>query len=221
LSSGDGGWIHLAPHVADLLASNGYFVVGFNVKRYLTSFTQGDTTLRVQDEPGDYRVLAGFASRASRKKPILIGASVGAGLSVLAATDPDTKAAIAGVVGLGIPELNELGWRWRDSIIYLTHRVPDEPTFSVMAVIGAVCAGSARRDLLHARRFRAGARRAAAVWTPPASRSSSGSCARPTTGSATICRSSIAGCSTPSSGSGSSPCADRPCPSGSVLPCPP
>src|SRR4029434_1283585 len=102
-----------ALHVADALARNGYFVVGFDVKQYLTSFTQGDSTLRTRDEPGDYRVLAEFAGRASRKKASLIGASVGAGLSVLAATDPHTKTAIAGVVGLGIPELNELGWRWR------------------------------------------------------------------------------------------------------------
>ncbi len=58
VSSGDGGWIHLAPHVAELLRANGYFVVGFDVRGYLTSFTSGNTTLRPQDEPGDYRVLA-------------------------------------------------------------------------------------------------------------------------------------------------------------------
>jgi type IV secretory pathway VirJ component len=32
VSSGDGGWIHLGPHVAELLAANGYFVVGFDAK---------------------------------------------------------------------------------------------------------------------------------------------------------------------------------------------
>src|SRR6187549_308185 len=30
LSSGDGGWIHLAPHVAELLAQCGYRVIGFD-----------------------------------------------------------------------------------------------------------------------------------------------------------------------------------------------
>src|SRR5438874_10645888 len=25
--------------------------------------------------------------------------------------------------------MNELGWRWRDAVIYLTHRSPNEPTF--------------------------------------------------------------------------------------------
>jgi hypothetical protein len=63
---------------------------------------------------------------------------VGAGLSVLAATDPQTKRAIAGVLGLGLPNLSELGWRWKDSLIYLTHGVPNEPTFSAAAIAGRV-----------------------------------------------------------------------------------
>ena len=32
ISSGDGGWIHLGPHVAEVLAAKGYFVVGFDAK---------------------------------------------------------------------------------------------------------------------------------------------------------------------------------------------
>jgi len=138
VSSGDGGWIHLGPHVAETLAANGFFVVGFDVKAYLESFTAGNVTLRPEDEPGDYRVLADFAARGTTKRPILIGASEGAGLSVLAATDPQTQRAIAGVLGLGLPDLNELGWRWKDSLIYLTHALPNEPTFSAAAIVGRV-----------------------------------------------------------------------------------
>ena len=37
-----------------------------------------------------------------------------------------------------MPITNELGWRWRDSLIYITHGVPNEPTFSTLAVIGQV-----------------------------------------------------------------------------------
>lgn len=136
VSSGDGGWIHLGPHVAETLAARGFFVVGFDVKAYLESFTSGKSTLEAQDEPGDYKVLADYASRTTHRKPILIGVSEGAGLSVLAATDPATQRVILGVIGLGLPDTNELGWRWRDAIIYLTHRVPDEPTFSTAAVVG-------------------------------------------------------------------------------------
>lgn len=135
VSSGDGGWVHLAPHVADLLAERGYFVVGFDSKAYLESFTAGGQTLRDADEPGDYRVLAAFASRATGRKPVLIGVSEGAGLSVLAATDPGTRESIAGVVGLGLPDINELGWRWRDAIIYVTHGTPAEPTFSTKTIV--------------------------------------------------------------------------------------
>ena len=87
VSSGDGGWIHLAPHVADVLSARGFFVVGFDVRAYLESFTSRRSTLRPEQEPGDYEVLAALARKTTGKKPILIGVSEGAGLSVLAATD--------------------------------------------------------------------------------------------------------------------------------------
>ena len=135
VSSGDGGWMHLAPHVADVLAARGFFVVGFDTKAYLQSFTSGSSTLRPEDEPGDYRVLADYAAGGSSAKTILIGVSEGAALSVLAASDAVTKQAIAGVIGLGLSDRNELGWRWKDSMIYLTHGVPKEPTFSVAALV--------------------------------------------------------------------------------------
>lgn len=135
VSSGDGGWIHLGPYVAETLAANGFFVVGFDAKAYLQSFTTAKGTLRLEDEPGDYKVIVDFAARGSTSRPILIGVSEGAGLSVLAATDPQTKSAIAGVIGLGLPSVTELGWRWKDTVIYLTHGAPDEPSFSTAAVV--------------------------------------------------------------------------------------
>jgi fermentation-respiration switch protein FrsA (DUF1100 family) len=131
VSSGDGGWIHLAPHVAETLAARGYFVVGFDVKAYLESFTAGGHTLGVDDVPRDYGALVDFAARGSPTRTILIGVSEGAGLSVLAAVDPAMQRRVAGVVALGLPDRNELGWRWKDSLIYVTHGVPNEPTFSV------------------------------------------------------------------------------------------
>lgn len=138
VSSGDGGWIHLGPHVAEVLAAKGCFVVGFDVKAYLESFTSGKVTLRPEDEPGDYKVLADFAARGATQKPVLIGVSEGAGLSVLAAADPQTKRSVAGVLGLGLPDLNELGWRWKDVLIYLTHGVPKEPTFRAAAIVNRI-----------------------------------------------------------------------------------
>ena len=135
VTSGDGGWIHLGPVVAEYLASQGFFVVGFDAKLYLESFTQGTSRLRVEDEPGDYKTLIGFASRVTGRKPVLIGTSEGAGLSVLAATDPINKDAVIGVIGLGLPNITELGWRWRDMAIYVTHRPPNEPFFTVTTVV--------------------------------------------------------------------------------------
>jgi alpha/beta superfamily hydrolase len=57
---------------------------------------------------------------------------------VLAATDARVRAAIAGVIGLGLPDLNELAWRSRDMLIYLTHGIPHEPTFSVTSIVDRV-----------------------------------------------------------------------------------
>ena len=138
VSSGDGGWVHLAPHVAEFLSSKGFFVVGLDSKGYLESMTSGKSGIRVEDEPADYRVLAEFASRGSTRKPTLIGVSEGAGLSVLAATNAETKAIVGGVIGLGLPDMNELAWHWKDALIYITHGTPNEPMFSTAAVIGNV-----------------------------------------------------------------------------------
>lgn len=138
VTSGDGGWMHLGPHVAEKLSASGFFVVGFDARAYLESFTSGTTTLKPSDEPGDYKVLADYAAKGGTKKPILIGVSEGAGLSVLAATDPKTQAAIGGVIGLGLPDLNELGFRWKDMLIYITRGNPDEPMFSTQAIVSKV-----------------------------------------------------------------------------------
>jgi pimeloyl-ACP methyl ester carboxylesterase len=138
VSSGDGGWVHLGPHIAETLARRGYYVLGFDVRAYLSSFTGGTATLEQKDEPGDYAVLAQGAQGDTRRKPILIGVSEGGALSVLGATDPRTKTLIAGVIGVGLPDRAELGWRWQDSIIYLTHKLPKEPTFSTAQIAANV-----------------------------------------------------------------------------------
>jgi fermentation-respiration switch protein FrsA (DUF1100 family) len=138
VTSGDGGWIHLSAHVAEFLSGRGYYVIGFDARAYLASFTSGKSTLNPADEPGDYRALVDYARRTSAARPVLIGVSEGAGLSLLAATDTGMKTAIAGVIGLGLPDLNELGWRWKDAVIYLTHGMPNEPTFSAAEVAGNV-----------------------------------------------------------------------------------
>ena len=138
VASGDGGWIHLGPYVAEFLSGQGYFVVGFDSKAYLSSFTKGDKTLSTTDVPGDFAALVDYASQGSSAPPVLFGVSEGAALAVLAATSDATKSKLAGVVGLGLPDVAELGWRFRDSMIYITKGVPKEPLFSTAEVIDKV-----------------------------------------------------------------------------------
>jgi pimeloyl-ACP methyl ester carboxylesterase len=129
VSSGDGGWTHLGPDVALFLETRGFFVVGFDCKRYLSSFTSGGKTLAPTDVPGDYRALVDYARGGRAEPALLVGVSEGAGLSVLAASDPALQASLLGVLVLGLPDVNELGWRFSDSTIYVTHKAPNEPSF--------------------------------------------------------------------------------------------
>ena len=138
VASGDGGWNHLGPYVAEFLSGRGYFVVGFDSRAYLSSFTKGATDLRATDVPGDFAALVHYASRGASAPPVLVGVSEGAALAVLAATGDATKSKVAGVIGLGLPDQAELGWRFRDSVIYITKGVPKEPLFSTAEVIGRV-----------------------------------------------------------------------------------
>ena len=135
VSSGDGGWIHLGPHVAEVLAARGFFVVGFDVKVYLERFTSGRTTLCPDDEPDDYKVIVDIAAGGTGRKPILIGVSEGAGLSVLAGVDPRMKTEISASDRPGDTDVNELGWRWKDNLIDSTDGIPNEPTFSVSGMV--------------------------------------------------------------------------------------
>jgi len=134
VTSGDGGWVHLGPDVAAFLAAEGYFVVGFDAKAYLSSFTSRTGPLRPEDVPGDYGALVDYAERGGLGAPLLVGVSEGAGLSVLAATAPEMHPRIAGVVALGLPDKNELAWRFKDAIIYVTKKTPNEPTFSTREI---------------------------------------------------------------------------------------
>ena len=137
VSSGDGGWIHLASHVAELLAARGWFVIGFDSRAYLRSATDSARPLSLGDIPRDYEALVSLA-RSIASKPILVGISEGAGLSIAAAADPALKRSIDGVVAIGLGHNNELAWRTRDAIIYVTKGIPKEPLFHATEVIGGV-----------------------------------------------------------------------------------
>jgi fermentation-respiration switch protein FrsA (DUF1100 family) len=137
VSSGDGGWIHLAPHVAELLAARGWFVIGFDTRAYLNSARGANEVLSVGDIPRDYKTLVSLADTPGTK-PLLVGISEGAGLSAAAAADPAIKREIGGVVASGLGDSNELAWHLRDTIIYVTKGIPKEPLFRAADVLGEV-----------------------------------------------------------------------------------
>lgn len=127
--SGDGGWVHLGVDVAEDLAGRGWRVTGVDAKQYLASFTDGKHTLAPEDVPRDFAALVDYATQGREERIPLVGVSEGAGLCALAAADPALQPRLLGVLGLGLPDENELGWRWKDAVIYLTHGTPKEPTF--------------------------------------------------------------------------------------------
>ena len=148
-----------------LLAARGFFVVGFDAKAYLESFTSARSTLRPEDEPADYKVLADYAGRGATQRPILIGVSEGAGLSVLAATDPRTRGCDrrrhrpgaaqpqrAGLALEGQPDLSDARRARRADVQRRGHRRAREP-------------GADGGHPLHARRVRPAHRSPAACST--------------------------------------------------------
>jgi dienelactone hydrolase len=138
LCSGDLGWAGFVVHVAECLNGKGYAVAGLNTKEYLTSFTTKNSALKETEVMGDFKTLLAYLRQGNPNPVVLAGISEGAGLSVLAATSPEIKSQIQGVVALGLPDQIELGWKWTDFTIWFTKKNPDEPYFLVSNIIGNV-----------------------------------------------------------------------------------
>jgi dienelactone hydrolase len=134
--SGDGGWHGFIIEIAQYLADRGHTVVGVDSKAYLESLCK-PKALEPAQVTGDFGSIAQFAKAQSVSKAIiLVGWSEGAGLAVLGGLDNTLRADLRGVVAIGLPELNELAWRWSDAVIYVTHKVPNEPTFDSKDYVG-------------------------------------------------------------------------------------
>lgn len=71
VASGDGGWIHLAPHVAAMLAARGFFVLGFDSKAYLSSFTHGRVGVRPADVVDDFARLIDHATAHDGRRAVI------------------------------------------------------------------------------------------------------------------------------------------------------
>ena len=140
IGSGDAGWVGLAVHLSEFLVQQGYVVIGFNVRGYLSSFTVGGQHVNIGDARTDYRAMSELlAGHGLLQHPVLLsGVSEGAALAVVAAGDPGNRPWVDGVVAVGLPASAELAWRWVDWGALLMRRDADEPSFAPVEYVGAV-----------------------------------------------------------------------------------
>jgi len=127
---GDGGWRGFAVDMAKAIAREGYDVYGWDIKKYLTDFTN-KTTLSEAEMIADIHEVARWITRDTGERPLLAGWSQGAAMAVLAAAAPQSEKAYRGVVAIGLPNAAFLGWRTVDELTYITRKKPNEPVFSV------------------------------------------------------------------------------------------
>jgi alpha-beta hydrolase superfamily lysophospholipase len=125
---GDGGWRGFAIVIGQTMASWGYDVYGWDTKKYLESDT-GKPLLSEAAVMGDFHEVANWIRQECPQPVTLVGWSEGAGLCLLAASSEENKPSFNGLLMLGLPQNNTLGWRWTDYLNYLVRRDPNEPTF--------------------------------------------------------------------------------------------
>lgn len=132
-TSGDGGWSPFCADMAAHIAASGNTVIGIDAKDYLVKFATPQKPISADDLTRDYEELA----RQSLAQPgvdakaplILAGWSLGAGYSVIVASEPDFNYPVKRVVAISLPLLGELAWKPADALIYITHKTPHERVF--------------------------------------------------------------------------------------------
>ena len=134
-SSGDGGWSPFCADIAAHIAATGITVVGIDVKEYLTNFATSQKPASPEELTHDYDAIARLAIAqpgVNRNAPVaLAGWSLGAGYSVLVASDPQFGLPVSRIVAISLPIYDELAWKPTDAIIYVTHGRPHEKAFDV------------------------------------------------------------------------------------------
>jgi fermentation-respiration switch protein FrsA (DUF1100 family) len=134
---GDGGWRGFAVEIAQTMSQWGYDVYGLDTKRYLESFT-GKTALKESDVMSDFGRIAAWIHDRHTGRIVLAGWSEGAGLCLLGASPSENKELFSGVITLGLPEQNTLGWRLADYLTWITKRSPNEPVFRSMDYMSTI-----------------------------------------------------------------------------------
>jgi Type IV secretory pathway, VirJ component len=132
-TSGDGGWSPFCADIAAHIAASGMTVVGVDAKDYLVHVASSQKPISAEELTLDYDAIA----KLSVAKPgvdssanlILAGWSLGAGYSVLVASQPEFSNRVDRVVAISPPIYNELAWKPTDALIYFTHGTPREKVF--------------------------------------------------------------------------------------------
>lgn len=134
-TSGDGGWSPFCADIAAHVAATGITVVGIDVKSYLVNFATPQKPLSPDELTRDYDTIAKQAIAQpgiDNKAPIVLaGWSLGAGYSVIAASQPGFSLPVSRVIAISLPVFGELAWKPADSIIYFTHGTPREKAFDI------------------------------------------------------------------------------------------
>ena len=132
-TSGDGGWSPFCADIAAHIAATGITVVGIDVKSYLVNFATPQKPVSPEQLTRDYDDIARLALAQPGidvKTPIVLaGWSLGAGYSVIVASQPEFSLPVSKVVAISLPLYGELAWKPTDAIIYFTHGTPGEKVF--------------------------------------------------------------------------------------------
>jgi dienelactone hydrolase len=132
-TSGDGGWSPFCADIAAHIAASGMTVVGIDVKSYLVNFASPQDPVSAEELTRDYDTIAHLAIARPGidvKAPVVLaGWSLGAGYSVIVASQPEFSLPVSRVIAISLPVYGELAWKASDAIIYVTHGTPNEKVF--------------------------------------------------------------------------------------------
>jgi dienelactone hydrolase len=134
-TSGDGGWSPFCADIAAHIAASGMTVVGIDAKSYLVDFASPQKPITAEELTRDYNAIARVSSERpgiDDKAPVVLaGWSLGAGFSVIVATQPELTFPVGRILAISLPMYGELAWQASDAIIYVTHGTPHEKVFDV------------------------------------------------------------------------------------------
>ena len=128
------------------LKATGITVVGIDIKEYLVKFASPEKPISAEQLTRDYDAIARLAvvrSGVDRKAPLLLaGWSLGAGYSVIVASQPEFSLPVSRVVAISLPRYGELAWRPADAPQSASRSVRARRTSSTPSGGSGACGGS-------------------------------------------------------------------------------